>query len=153
MSNRRELTPEEQREAVRLKAIYEDRKAAARAKGERLSQALVAEMCGWSNQSAFGHYVIGRIPLNLDALLLLAKHLQFDPAEVSPRLMANLPATRYADANQEYFLSKQYLDASDEHREAVDALAQRLLSVSPEQALKLKKAMELLIPEDVIRKD
>lgn len=153
MSNRRELTPEEKLEAERLKAIYEDRKAAAKAKGERLSQALVAEMCGWSNQSAFGHYVIGRIPLNLDALLLIAKHLQFDPADVSPRLMANMPSGRHADVTQEYFLSKQYLDASEEHREAVDALAQRLLSVSPEQALKLQKAMELLIPDDVIRKD
>lgn len=53
----------------------------------------------------------------------------------------------------EYFLSDRYNSATEEHRRAVDALAKRLLDVSPEQALTLQKAMELLIPTDESRKD
>lgn len=92
MTKRRETTPEEKHEAARLRAIYEARKAAAKAAGGSLSQALVAEMCGWSNQSAFGHYITGRLPLNLEALLAIAKALEFDPSEVSPRLTVNMPS-------------------------------------------------------------
>jgi len=91
MNNRRKLTTEEVQEAARLKATYEDRKAAAKAAGGNLTQAIVAERCGWGNQSAFGHYVTGRLPLNLEALLSISKALKFDPELVSPRLTKNLP--------------------------------------------------------------
>ncbi len=86
MNKRRGLTPEEKAESVRLKAIYEDRKAAWKARGIRLTQTDVAEQCGWSGQSAFSQYATGKIPLNLDALLLLSRALEFRLEEVSPRL-------------------------------------------------------------------
>ncbi|NEL65537.1 MAG: helix-turn-helix transcriptional regulator, partial [Xanthomonas perforans] len=73
MAKRRDLTPEEQAESARLKAIYEDRKAAAKARGQSLTQADVAERAGWSGQSAFSQYATGKIPLNLDAALTLAR--------------------------------------------------------------------------------
>jgi len=47
----------------------------------------VGERCEWkSPQSAFSQYVNGKVALNLDALVRLAKALDFEPAEVSPTL-------------------------------------------------------------------
>lgn len=88
MKNRRPLTPEEFAESVRLKAIYEEKKAAAKASGRNLTQADVAEACGWSGQSAFSQYATGKVPLNLEALLRLAKALDFSPEQVSTRLLS-----------------------------------------------------------------
>lgn len=88
MKKRRPLTPEEFAESVRLKAIYEERKAAAKASGASLTQADVAEACGWSGQSAFSQYATGKVPLNLEALLRLAKVLDFSPEQVSTRLLS-----------------------------------------------------------------
>lgn len=88
MKNRRPLTPEEVAESVRLKAIYEEKKAAAKASGRNLTQADVAEACGWSGQSAFSQYATGKVPLNLEALLRLAKALDFSPEQVSTRLLS-----------------------------------------------------------------
>lgn len=86
MNKRRPLTPEEVAESVRLKAIYEAKKSAAKASGGSLTQADVADACGWSGQSAFSQYATGKVPLNVEALLKLAKVLEFSPDEVSPRL-------------------------------------------------------------------
>jgi phage repressor protein C with HTH and peptisase S24 domain len=88
MNKRRPLTPEESAESVRLKAIYEARKSAAKASGASLTQADVAEACGWSGQSAFSQYATGKVPLNVEALLKLAKVLEFSPEQVSPRLLS-----------------------------------------------------------------
>jgi SOS-response transcriptional repressor LexA len=88
MNTRRDLTPEELAESARLKAIYESRKSAARAAGQKLTQADVAEACGWAGQSAFNQYATGRVPLNLEALYKIAAVLKFSPEEVSPRLAA-----------------------------------------------------------------
>jgi phage repressor protein C with HTH and peptisase S24 domain len=90
MKIRRPLTPEEVAESARLKAIYEQRKSAAKAAGRSLTQADVAEACGWSGQSAFSQYATGKVPLNVEALLKLAKALNFDAREVSSRLMSTV---------------------------------------------------------------
>lgn len=103
MSNRRPLTEEEQAESERLMALYEARKAEARERGEKLNQADVAEDCGWSGQSAFSQYATGKVALNLDALIRLARVLQFQPREVSPRLaeMIESVMARKVEANAE----------------------------------------------------
>jgi len=90
MKIRRPLTPEEIAESTRLKAIYEQRKSAAKAAGRSLTQADVAEACGWSGQSAFSQYATGKVPLNVEALLKLAKALNFDASEVSSRLVSTV---------------------------------------------------------------
>ncbi|WNF45836.1 helix-turn-helix transcriptional regulator [Pseudomonas sp. SG20056] len=69
-------------EAERLKAIYKARKQGDRS----LTQERVAELCGWSGQSAVSQYMTGKIPLNIPALVKLAQALKFDPRDVSPRL-------------------------------------------------------------------
>lgn len=90
MKIRRPLTPEEVAESARLKAIYEQRKSAAKTAGRSLTQADVAEACGWSGQSAFSQYATGKVPLNVEALLKLAKALDFDASEVSSRLLSTV---------------------------------------------------------------
>lgn len=94
MKIRRPLTPEEVAESARLKAIYEQRKSAAKAAGRSLTQADVAEACGWSGQSAFSQYATGKVPLNVEALLKLAKALNFDASEVSTRLLSTVASVQ-----------------------------------------------------------
>lgn len=94
MKIRRPLTPEEVAESARLKAIYEQRKSAAKAAGRSLTQADVAEACGWSGQSAFSQYATGKVPLNVEALLKLAKALSFDASEVSSRLLSTVASVQ-----------------------------------------------------------
>lgn len=94
MNTRRALTTTELAESVKLKAIYEQRKAEAKASGKRLNQADVAEACGWAGQSAFSQYATGKVPLNVEALMKMAKALDFPPESVSPRLMAAVTPTQ-----------------------------------------------------------
>ncbi|MEG0635796.1 MAG: helix-turn-helix transcriptional regulator [Pseudomonas sp.] len=116
MKTRRPLTQEEIAESLRLKAIYEQKKAAAKAAGGSLTQADVAEACGWSGQSAFSQYATGKVPLNIEALLKLSKAMGFDPSEVSPRLAATvaLPSPDVAPARL------QAIRAWDEHTPVED---------------------------------
>jgi phage repressor protein C with HTH and peptisase S24 domain len=100
MKTRRPLTPEEVAESTRLKAIYDQRKSAAKAAGSNLTQADVADACGWSGQSAFSQYATGRVPLNVEALLKLAKALGFNASEVSPRLMSTVASVQSSERIQ-----------------------------------------------------
>lgn len=78
-------------EAMRLKAIYQDRKR----KDPTLTQDKIADLCDWSGQSVVSQYLNGRIPLNLSALLKLANALKFAPQEVSPRLATYTEITHF----------------------------------------------------------
>lgn len=100
MKIRRPLTPEEVAESARLKSIYEQRKSTAKTTGRSLTQADVAEACGWSGQSAFSQYATGKVPLNVEALLKLAKVLDFNPSDVSSRLMASVASVQPAERTQ-----------------------------------------------------
>ncbi|MGE8098092.1 XRE family transcriptional regulator [Pseudomonas fluorescens] len=100
MKIRRPLTPEEVAESTRLKAIYDQRKSAAKAAGRSLTQADVAEACGWSGQSAFSQYATGKVPLNVEALLKLAKALDFNASEVSSRLMSTVASVQPSERTQ-----------------------------------------------------
>ena len=52
-----------------------------------LNQERIADLCGWAGQSVVSQYLNGKIALNLSALVKFASILDFDPVEVSPRLM------------------------------------------------------------------
>ena len=96
-TNRRKLTDTELAECSRLKAVFEQRKADAKAHGKKLTQADVGYECGWSSgQSAVNQYLNGKVPLNVDALLKLAAVLNFEPRDVSPRLANEVQ--KYAQA-------------------------------------------------------
>lgn len=90
MKERTPLTESQKRDAERLRAIFLQRQAEAKSRGDRLTQEDVAVACGWSGQSAFGQFVRGDVALNLKALLSLAKTLDFEPASVSPELASHL---------------------------------------------------------------
>ena len=120
MKTRRELTPEELAESARLKAIYENRKAAAKARGSSLTQADVAEQCGWSGQSAFSQYATGKIPLNLDALLVLSRVLDFAVEEVSPRLAKELAAAGIESFRTNRTASGSNVQMALQHRDSYE---------------------------------
>lgn len=81
MVARRELTDIERDNAARLRRIW-DRKRLSLG----LTQEKVAHACGWSTQGAFGHYLQGKNPLNIDAVFRLARVLEVDPREIMPDL-------------------------------------------------------------------
>jgi len=88
---RRPLTPEERADAERLDAAYRRWKAAEKAAGRPATQEHLADLCGWSGQSAVSQYVRARIPINLEALAKLSRAMGVSPSEISPRLAARLP--------------------------------------------------------------
>jgi hypothetical protein len=92
MAKRRELTPSEINAAERLQTIWNEKKKAL-----GLTQEKVAQLCEWSNQSAFGAYLLARVPLNTDAVLRLAKVLKVHPTDIMPELGALLPSSNPAN--------------------------------------------------------
>ena len=81
MVAKRELTEAERDCAVRLRRIWERKRLVL-----GLTQEKVAYACGWSTQGAFGHYLQGKNPLNVDAVFKLARVLEVDPREIMPGL-------------------------------------------------------------------
>lgn len=88
MAKRRELTQQELDAAKRLLQIWNNKKT-----GLNLTQGKVAQICNWSNESAFGAYLHGRVPLNTEAVLRLSKILEVHPAEILPEVVELLPVT------------------------------------------------------------
>lgn len=96
MTKRRELTQQELDAATRLQKIWNVKK-----KELGLTQEKVAQLCEWSNQSAFGAYLLARVPLNTDAVLRLAKVFKIHPIEIMPELADLLPTTSNENATEE----------------------------------------------------
>lgn len=124
------LSPEQLEDAARLKAAWEKYKAVH----EGASQEKIAAECGWKTQGAFNQYLLGKIPLNLVALLKMCKAMgDLDPFEISPRLAADLPATSKlrdriskADAATKKLIEIALLEDDDE---AAQALTPSLVSL------------------------
>jgi phage repressor protein C with HTH and peptisase S24 domain len=70
-------------EAKALKEAFQLRKKTE----PKLTQEALAERLGFAGQSAVSQYLNGRIPLNLPALLAFAEALDFNPSDISPRLV------------------------------------------------------------------
>lgn len=96
MTKRRDLTEKEIKAATRLQQIWNVKK-----KELGLTQEKVAQMCEWSNQSAFGAYLLGRVPLNTDAVLRLAKVFKIHPTEIMPELADLLPTVSAGNLQEE----------------------------------------------------
>lgn len=94
MENKKTLTTEQLRDAERLKALYESKK-----KELKITQYTIADALGIS-QGAVGHYMNGRIALNVPAVTALARVLNVSPAEISPSLAKEIGEyARAIDAN------------------------------------------------------
>lgn len=85
----RRLTDNDLENAKRLKAIWESKKDSL-----GLKQVDVSNRLGWRNSSPFSHYMLGRIALNFDACLRLAKVLQVHPADIMPSIDEYLPGSK-----------------------------------------------------------
>jgi hypothetical protein len=86
-TKRRELTAAELDAAKALQQIWNTKKDEL-----HLTQGKVAQICGWSNESAFGAYLHARVPLNVEAVLRLSKILRVHPTEIMPEIAALLPS-------------------------------------------------------------
>ncbi|MBC8642110.1 S24 family peptidase [Caballeronia sp. EK] len=88
---RRELTFEEQQEAMRLRdswARYKDQ-------NHGVTQEWLGRETGLGSQGAVGQYLRGVIPLNLSALLSFCRVLKASPESISPRLANLMPPSDF----------------------------------------------------------
>ena len=53
-----------------------------------MTQEQMSQACGWASQGAFYQYLAGIIPLNIEALIVLAESMKVNPAAISPALAA-----------------------------------------------------------------
>lgn len=79
MTKRRPLTAKEKLVQSRLREIWQTRK-----KSLDLTQEKAAHLFGWASQGAVGAYLLGRTPVNTDALLKFAKLLEVNPTDIDP---------------------------------------------------------------------
>ena len=105
MAKRRELTASELDAAKALQQIW-----SAKKDGLHLTQGKVAQICGWSNESAFGAYLHARVPLNTEAVLRLAKILKVHPIEIMPEIVDLLPLANPETGIDPVMYSKEDLD-------------------------------------------
>ncbi|MFT4271846.1 MAG: S24 family peptidase [Pantoea sp.] len=94
MENKKSLTTEQLADAARLKALYESKK-----KELKITQYTIADALGIS-QGAVGHYINGRIALNVPVVTEFASLLRVPVSDISPTLAKDV--NRYAstvDAN------------------------------------------------------
>ncbi|MCC7005490.1 MAG: LexA family transcriptional regulator [Ottowia sp.] len=87
MTTTKLLTQHQIEDARRLRELFN----AARAHDRSLTQEKLAFICGWKTQGAVSQYFLGKIPLNLEALLRFSKALHTSPDAISPTLAELLP--------------------------------------------------------------
>lgn len=85
--NQSKLNPDQIADAERLKRLFLARQRVDRT----LTQEKLAFDLGWKTQGAVYHYLNGKTPLNLSALLKFANYFGVRPVEISPRLADALP--------------------------------------------------------------
>jgi transcriptional regulator with XRE-family HTH domain len=85
---RRALTQAELAAARRLQEIWDQKRVEL-----DITQEEFAHRCGWQTQGAFSQYLLGKIPLNLKALLKISAELKVFPDEIYPELAALLSKT------------------------------------------------------------
>lgn len=99
-------------EARLLKLKYQ----AAKQANPALNQEKIADLCGWAGQSVVSQYINGKIALNVSALLKFAHVLEFDPREVSPRLVDSHSHHLIPKALSSTYPSNVITLSAEEHR-------------------------------------
>ncbi len=85
-AKRRELTQAEMQAVDRFKKMWAVKKHEL-----GLTQESAGLVCGWSGQAAFAQYLNGNVPLNVEAVLRIAKLLKVHPVEIMPEVNEILP--------------------------------------------------------------
>ncbi len=125
---RRALTSIELENLERFKNIWQEKKQAL---GITQEQAGLA--CGWNGQSAFSQYLGGIVPLNVEAVLRLAKVLKVHPAEIMPDIVDLLP--------EGYGVTTAVSPEDNE----VKALIQIIMDLPPERRVVLRTVAETIV--------
>lgn len=85
MTKRRELNEKERAAAANLKMLWDIKKDVMAAAGRKLTQEDAAQALDIT-QGAISHFLKGRLPLNIDALVKFSKFLDVHPAEIFPSM-------------------------------------------------------------------
>lgn len=125
---RRALTSIELENLDRFKNIWQEKKQAL-----GLTQEQAGLACGWNGQSAFSQFFGGIVPLNVEAVLRLAKVLKIHPAEIMPDIVDLLPEG-YGDTTA---VTPQDQDAL--------ALVQLIMELPPERRVVLRQVAETIV--------
>lgn len=83
------LNHEQEGDAARLRGAWE----AFKRSNPKATQEWLADQCGWKTQAAASQYLLGKIPLNLRALMKFAAVLNVAPERISPSLMSEVSAS------------------------------------------------------------
>jgi len=173
-TDRRELNAIEKAECAALKAEIAARNAISDGR-KKLTQEYLAQELGMTQGNLSSH-LNGKRPISKEmaakmAVLLgipverfserLAKEITEMAEAVIPRASSesvgerpgNYPNQFAPSSTQRKYQADLYQAAKPEHRQAVDEIADKMLALTPEQALKLKQAMDLLMPANEPRKD
>jgi transcriptional regulator with XRE-family HTH domain len=148
---KRELEDWEKAECLALKAAV-DAFNAGKPRAETLTQGKIADALG-INQGSVSSYLNGYNALNTKVASVMSGLISKPVEEFSPRLAADIAKMVAVHGDIDYQKDDRYHQASPEHRVAVDEMASRMLGMSEEQALKLKQAMDLLMPNNDRRQD
>lgn len=171
---KRELEIWELAECMALKKAV-DAYNAGKPRAERLSQGKIADALGM-NQGSVSSYLNGVNALNARVAGIIAGLIKAPVESFSPRLAKEIAemaeAVRPRDSSHSVgehaanysgqlstssakrkYQADLYQAVKPEHRQAVDEIADKMLALTPEQALKLKQAMDLLMPANEPRKD
>ena len=171
---KREITDWEKAECLELKALL-DAFNLGKARKDSLTQGKIADRLEIS-QGAVSAYLNGYNALNARVASVIASMLGCPVERFSPRLAkeiaemaeavrprasshsvgeqaGNYPAHLDTSSAKRNYQADLYQAAKPEHRQAVDEIADKMLALTPEQALKLKQAMDLLMPANEPRKD
>lgn len=116
--SRRKLTSEEARAAERLTALF-----LAQKEKTGLSQLALALACGWQTQGTVSQYLLGKIPLNAEAVVRFANFFKVPPAEIYPELASGLGMTTTPNLDQ-YSQSASTTSVSPKAQELIELIAE-----------------------------
>ncbi|MDN3512666.1 MAG: helix-turn-helix domain-containing protein [Candidatus Jettenia sp.] len=89
------VLPERKEDANRLMDIFEDRR-----EKHGITQSSLADALGYSSQSSVSQYLIGKIPLNVEAAIKFAEGLHCRVSDFSPSLQKEIDRiARFASSN------------------------------------------------------
>ncbi|MDG9928285.1 MULTISPECIES: helix-turn-helix transcriptional regulator [unclassified Pseudomonas] len=153
---KREIEDWERAECLALKAAVDDFNK-GKSRKDSLSQGKIADALEIS-QGAVSSYLNGYNALNARFASVVAGLLGVPVESFSPRLSKEIAAMAAAAHGGIGNSPRSYQDdlyeaAPAEQRADVDEVADMMLRLTPEQARKLKQAMDLLIPDNGTAKD
>lgn len=132
---------------------------AGKPRHERLSQAKIADALGGITQGSVSAYLNGVNALNAKVAGVIAGLINVPVESFSLRLAKEIAAMAATQEGatlggaQRTYQDDLYEAAPAEQRADVDEVADMMLRLTPEQARKLKQAMDLLIPDNGTAKD